>query len=318
MADTSIDERLSFAVITDPAGNIDFLRKAILELPHREVERTKKSKKQKVEGLEAIFVIGRLVDPLFRPEEARAVGNARDWLQEELEHGKDVVYSLLNITDVPSLAHYLKHHAKFPRRYEQTTLIPTIERLIGLKKGCAWVSFGEVKDRIVEQYRQMEEIAKESKIPVYFAADTFFLEQVIPEKRWLHWKSLLLGAPQQQLIKTVGMTGIDFAVPEYVVDAAMRGDTRFSLAGFEPFQGKITITYGMPIELLKQLKESKQKIVIVGKPDLFDKKANPAEHYPGNLLFLERPLSMSFYSFGNDAGMRVMYFLHNNKLMFYP
>jgi hypothetical protein len=317
MADTSIDERLSFAVITDPAGNLDFLRRAILEIPSREIERTKKSKKQKVEGLEAIFVIGRLVDPLFTPKEAEGVALARRYLQDELDHNREG-YRQLNITDIPGLAHHLKHNAPYKRHYEQDTLIPTIERLVGLKKDSSWLNFGEAKDRIVEQYRQMNEIAEKSQIPVYFAADTIFLEQVIPEERWLHWKSLLLGASRQQLIKAVGMTGIDFAVPEYVIEPTMRGKSRFSLTGFEPFQGKVTMTYGMPDELLRQLKESKQKIVIAGKQGLFDKEANPAEHYPGNLLFLERPLSMSFYSFGNEAGVRMVYFLHNNKLMVFP
>ncbi len=317
MEHTSIDECLSFAVITDPAGNMDFLRKAILDLPYREIERTKKSKKQKVENLEAIFVIGRLVDPLFRPEEARAVENAREYLQDEIDHNRDS-YRRINITDVPGLAHHLRHNAPFRRWHEQEKLIPAIEKFIGLKKDNAWLNFGVVKDRIVEQYRQMEEIAEASQIPVYFAADTIFLEQVIPEERWLHWKSMLLGIPQQQLIKAVGMTGIDFAVPEYLVDPTMRGNTRFSLAGFEPLQGKITITYGMSSELLKQLRESKKKIVIAGKQGLFDKEANPAEHYPSNLLFLERPLSMSFYSFGNEVGTRVVYFLQNNRLMYFP
>ncbi|MEM4265683.1 MAG: hypothetical protein QXX65_01220 [Candidatus Woesearchaeota archaeon] len=317
MAVTSLDERLSFAVITDPAGNMDFLRRAVLELPYREIERTKKSKKPRIQDIEAIFVIGRLVDPLFKHDEERAFVLAQNYLQDELEHGKDG-YQRLNITDVPGLAYHLKHNAPFKRWQEQDKLIPTIERLVGLKREGAWCCFGKVKDRIIEQYRQMNEIALQSRIPVYFAADTIFLEQVIPEERWLHWKSLLLGSPQEQLIKTVGMTGIDFAIPEYVAEPTMRGNTRFSLAGFEPFQGKVTITYGMPKELHEMLKESKQKIVIAGKQGLFERDANPAEHYPGNLLFIERPLSISFYSFGNEAGVRVVYFLHNNKLMFFP
>ncbi|MEM4242751.1 MAG: hypothetical protein QXM31_02525, partial [Candidatus Woesearchaeota archaeon] len=326
MTETGIEERLSFAVITDPAGNKDFLNKAILELPNSELDESRKSRSPvRVSSLEAIFVIGRLVDPQLTPEEKKLLDTARYVFQRELEHNKQE-YSQMGITDIPRLVHHLKHHSKHPRWLEQQDLIPAFERLIGLKKeGGTWVNYGEARDRIVEQYREMQRIAQQSKIPVYFAADTLFFESVMPEQYWLHWNNMLLGTPKekQRLCKVVGMIGIEQVIPEYAVDPAMRGKNRILISEFDPFQGAITITYGMPEEMHNQLKCIKNKIVIAGNRALFEETKTPgdvlrpdkpAEYYPGNLVFPQRPCGVSFYTFGSERGVQVLYFIHNNRL----
>jgi len=330
MGEETLAERLNIAVITDPRGDLDFLKKAILKLPYDEFKASEKSESPvKTKNLDAIFVIGSLAQSVFGKEDTELLTTARSTFGDALERDK-ASYNSIGIEDLAGLVHHLSHNAKFPRAFEQETLIPTFKRLIGFKKGKQWFGWGEAREQMLKQYAEIKAIAEKSKIPVYLAADSLFFHQLIkkkdveecliPEKFWLHWTKLTLGQPQekQRLIKAVGTTGIDSLVPEYNVHPNVRGTSTIALNDFEPFQADVVITYGLDKQLHEQLKTVQRKIVIAGKLGLFEETTppmmpgdvridKPETRYPGNLFFIEDEGVVSFYSLRKDDGVRVRY-----------
>ena len=306
------EAKLSFAVITDPRGDTELLEKEILDLPKHEFKAGKKSlNKIKIDSLDAIFVVGDVVGPLLSEQESADLDRARRHFAFELERNRDR-YAGLGVTDVAMLVDHLTHTSTFKRADEQQMYIPTFKRLVGYKgQNGTWTKFGEAKTTALERYRRITAIAESSKVPVYVAADTIFFEQAVPEKYWLHWKELTLG---NKLIKALGTKLVDPQIPEYVVDPTQRGDKRFKLEEFDPLQAHILVTYRLPDDVHKQLKEKKGKIVIVGPRALSSDAtkgttelplAKPDAIYPGNLFFIDTRNLTSFYALQGDDGVRV-------------
>jgi hypothetical protein len=298
------DDGLSIAVIANPGwfipsgGDFSYIEKALWKVPSQEFS-TRKGHKLPISTLDAVLVIGNLVGSALTPEEESALQAARKKLDEELQRDR-AGYHAQRITDLAGLVEELTHS---PRAGNFADEIAVFKKLVGAKRGSDWLRFGEAKDRAVQRYEQLVIAAKafERKyvqIPVYFAADTFLFEQIVPEPYWLHWRDLSF---KTKLIKAFGNSNVKGIIPEYAINPIQRGKTAIDLDAFTAQLGHVTVANRLPAKLHEELLAAKGHTVVIGQRTTMD------APYPGNLVIRQEPGYVDILTFAEPAGVRAQY-----------
>jgi len=291
-------DSLSVAVISNPGlfipenGNVSYLEKALWKLPSEFAARSPDAK------LDAIMVIGNLVGTLLSKEEETELADARKKLDAEYARDKEG-YLGQDVLDLTALVEELMHSSKAMAFNKE---IETYGRLIGRKLKRNWQKMGVAHDRAKVRYGQMLIAAKKCEqkydIPVFFAADTFMLENEIPEPHWLHWRDFTLA---DKRVKVWGNHEVKGIIPEYAIPRRQRGKALVDIAKFAADSAYLTVASKMEPELSARLTNAKGNIVVIGQQTEHD------VPFLNNMVIRQPKGRVDFLTLDGKNGTRTQY-----------
>ncbi len=291
-------DSLSVAVISNPGlfipenGSVSYLEKALWKLPSEFAARSPDAK------LDAIMLIGNIVGPLLSKEEDAELAEARKKLDAEYARDKDG-YRGREVLDLTALVEELMHSSKAMAFNKE---IEAYGRLVGRKLKKNWQKMGVAHDRAKVRYGQMLIAAKKCEqkydIPVFFAADTFMLENEIPEPHWLHWRDFTLA---DKRVKVWGNHEVKGIIPEYAIPRRQRGKALVDIVKFAADSAYLTIASKMESELSARLATAKGNIVVIGQQTDSD------VPFLNNLVIRQPKGRVDFLTLDGKNGTRTQY-----------